>query len=135
MSRLSPDGGQIAWGPDSHEIAVAPIDLQSDSPRVGPRRLRIRDKTNETIHVDWSPDSEFLSISRGPESEGDLSKPGTFHSACEIVGVYAKDWNILAVSAKREGVLDLNSAGDSDYAMLTTNGLSNKESAWFAPKK
>jgi hypothetical protein len=97
--------------------------------------VQIKDEKQKIYHVDWSPDGEFLSISRGPESEGDLSKPGTFHSACEIVGVYAKDWNILAVSAKREGVLDLNSAGDSDYAMLTTNGLSNKESAWFAPKK
>jgi hypothetical protein len=83
--------------------------------------------------VDWSPDSAYLSISRGPEGEGDLSKPGTFQAACEIVGIYAKDWNIIAVSAKRDGVLDLNSASDADYAKLTTNGNSNKESDWFLP--
>jgi hypothetical protein len=132
---LSPDGKQIAWGPGDHMIAAAPIDLESGHPKVGPWRVQIKDEKQKIYHVDWSPDSEFLSISRGPESDGDLSKTGTFHSACEIVGVYAKDWNILAVSAKRDGVLDLNSAADSDYAMLTTNGLSNKESAWFAPKK
>src|SRR5205823_6500672 len=53
---LSPDGKQIAWGSGDHEIDVAPIDLDSDSPVVGSRRLRIQDKTNETYHVDWSPD-------------------------------------------------------------------------------
>jgi Tol biopolymer transport system component len=132
---VSPDGKQIAWGPGDHEIAAAPIDLDSDQPKVGPRRIQVKDDINKIYHVDWSPDSQFLSISRGPEGEGDLSKPGTFHAACEIVGIYAKDWNLIAVSAKRDGVLDLNKATDSDYAMLTTNGLSNKESAWFAPKK
>lgn len=132
---VSPDGKQIAWGPGDHEIAAAPIDLESDHPKVGPWRVQIKDAKQKIYHVDWSPDSAFLSISRGPESEGDLTKAGTFHAACEIVGIYAKDWNILAVSAKRDGVLDLNSASDSDYAMLTTNGLSNKESDWFVPKK
>jgi hypothetical protein len=132
---LSPDGKQIAWGPGDHMIAAAPIDFDAERPKVGAWRVQIKDEKQKIYHVDWSPDSEFLSISRGPESDGDLSKPGTFHAACEIVGIYAKDWNILAVSAKRDGVLDLNSAADSDYAMLTTNGLSNKESAWFAPKK
>ena len=98
---------------------------------VGPRRLRIQDKTNETYHVDWSPDSRFLSLSRGPASKGDPTKPGTFQSACEIVGVYAPGWDLCAVSAEREGVLDLNQATEADFSMLTTNGLSNKESAWF----
>ena len=32
---LSPDGKQIAWGPGDHEIATAPIDLDSDDPSVG----------------------------------------------------------------------------------------------------
>jgi Tol biopolymer transport system component len=132
---LSPDGKHIAWGPGDHEIAAAPLDLDSPNPKIGPPIVQIKDAKQKIYHVDWSPDSQFLSISRGPESDGDLSKPGTFKAACEIVGIFAKDWNILAVSAKRHGVLDLNSATDSDYAMLTTNGLSNKESAWFMPKK
>ena len=128
---VSPDGKQIAWGSGDHEIVAAPIDLDSDSPAVGRWRLRIRDKTNETYHVDWSPDSRFLSLSRGPASKGDPSKPGTFQSACEFVGVYARGWNLCAVSAEREGILDLNHATDEDFTMLTTDGFSNKESAWL----
>ena len=132
---LSPDGKQIAWGSGDHEIVAAPIDLDSDSPTVGHWRLRIQDKTNETYHVDWSPDSRFLSLSRGPASKGDPAKPGTFQAACEIVGVYAPGWNLCAVPAEREGVVDLNHSPDADFVMLTTNGFSNKESAWFLPPR
>jgi hypothetical protein len=132
---VSPDGRQIAWGPGDHEIAVAPIDLDSDSPSVGTRRLRIKDETNETYHVDWSPDSLFLSLSRGPASKGDPTKVGTFQAACEVVGVYAPGWDLCVVSAERDGVLDLNHATTADFLMLTTNGCSNKESAWLRPKR
>jgi Tol biopolymer transport system component len=132
---LSPDGKQIAWGAGDHEIAAAPIDLDADQPGVGTWRIRIKDQTNEIYHVDWSPDSRFLSFSRGPASKGDPNKRGTFQAACEIVGVYAPDWNLCAVSAERDGVLDLNGAGDSERSMLTTNGMSNKESAWFRASK
>jgi hypothetical protein len=45
--------------------------------------------------------------------------------------VYAPGWDLCAVSAEREGILDLNQATAADFTMLTTNGLSNKESAWF----
>lgn len=130
---LSPDGKQIAWGSGDHDIDAAPIDLDSDQPSVGKWRVRIHDATNKIYHVDWSPDSRFLCISRGPDGEGDLSKPGTFQSACEIVGVYATGWNLAAVSAERDGDLDLNKATESDFAMLTSNGCSNKEPAWFWP--
>jgi hypothetical protein len=132
---ISPDGKQLAWGSGDHEIVAAPIDLDSDSPKVGHWRLRIRDKTNETYHVDWSPDSRFLSLSRGIASKGDPTKSGTFQAACEIVGVYAPGWNLCAVPADREGVVDLNHASDADFFMLTTNGFSNKESAWFRPAR
>jgi hypothetical protein len=130
---LSPDGKQIAWGSGDHEVVLAPIDLDSDAPTVGQWRLRIQDKTNETYHVDWSPDSRTVSLSRGPASKGDPTKPGTFLSACEIVGVYAAGWNLCAVSAERTGVVDLNQ--DSNILMLTKDGMSNKESAWFLPGK
>jgi hypothetical protein len=132
---LSPDGKQISWGAGDHEIATAPIDLNAEQPAVGPWRIRIKDEIKEIYHVDWSPDSRFLSFSRGPASKGDPNKPGTFQAACEIVGVYAPDWNLCAVSAERDGVLDLNTAAESDYSMLTTNGMSNKESAWFRAGK
>lgn len=130
---LSPDGKQIAWGPGDHEIATAPINLEASEPSVGARQLRVKDEKNKIYHVDWSPDSRFLSISRGPEGEGDLSKPGTFKSACEIVGVHAAGWNIIAVSAQREGVLDLE-ASNAEFANLTRNGCSNKESTWILSK-
>jgi len=128
---LSPDGKQIAWGAGDHEIAVAPINLDAEQPSVGDWRLRLKDETNKIYHVDWSPDSRFLSFSRGPDGEGDLTKPGTFQAACEIVGVHAAGWNLCAVSAQREGALDLNNPAETDFLVLTTNGNSNKEPAWF----
>ncbi|MBI3878451.1 MAG: PD40 domain-containing protein [Verrucomicrobia bacterium] len=133
---FSPDGKQIAWGPGDHEIAAAPINLDSDSPSVGERRVRItEDKANKIYHVDWSPDSRFLCISHGPDGKGDPTRTGSFQGACEMVGVVAPGWNLLAVSAERDGVLDLTHATDADFTMLTTNGLSNKESSWFLPKQ
>src|SRR5436190_8666221 len=133
---ISPDSKQIAWGAGDHEIAAASLDLDSDQPAISfPWRLRIKDPTNEIYHVDWSPDSRFLSFSRGPASKGDPNKPGTFPAACEIVGVFAAGWNLCAVSAERDGILDLNNCANSDSFMLTTNGASNKESAWFRPKR
>ena len=131
---LSPDGRQIAWGASDNEIVAAPINWDANAPSVGPWRLRIKDAKNKIYHVDWSPDGRFLSLSRGPDGEGDLSKPGTFQAACEIVGVHAAGWNLCAVAADRDGVLDLNNATETGFLMLTTNGFSNKESAWFRPQ-
>jgi len=131
--RFSPDGKQVAWGSTDNDIAAGPIDTDSAEPKVGEWRVRIKDARNKIYHVRWSPDGRFLSFSRGPDGEGDLSKPGTFQAACEIMGVYAKDWNIGAVSAERAGTIDLNQTTDEDFTMLTTNGLSNKESVWFLP--
>ena len=78
--------------------------------------------------MDWSPDSRFLSLSRGPASKGDPSKPGTFQAACEIVGVYAPGWNLCAVSAERDGVVDLNHAErrrlrDADDEWIQQQGI------------
>jgi TolB protein len=129
---LSPDGTQIAWGAGDHEIAVAPLDLDADEPRVGEWRLRIKAEKDEIYHVDWSPDNRYLVFSRGLASKGDPNKPGTFMSACEIVGVYAAGWNLCAVPADRRGILDLDRAGEADFHTLTTNGSSNKEPEWFA---
>ncbi len=128
---FSPDGKQVAWGASDNEIAAAPIDTESDEPAVGPWRLHVKDAKNKIYHVDWSPDSRFLSISRGPDGEGDIKKVGTFEAACEIMGVYAPGWNLIAVPADKDGTIDLNTASDADYSKLTTNGASNKESAWF----
>jgi Tol biopolymer transport system component len=131
---LSHDGKQIAWGADDHEIALAPIDLDSDKPAVGKWRLVVKDPTNDTYHVDWSPDNKYISLSRGPATRGDPTKLGTFQAACEIVGVYAPGWNICAVPAERSGVLELDKLTGAELTFVTTNGLSNKESAWFSAK-
>ena len=132
---LSPDGKQIAWGAGDHELAAAPINLEAETPAVGEWRVRVKDETNKIYHVDWSPDSRFLSFSRGPEGEGDLSKRGTFQAACEIVGVHAAGWNICAVSAEGQGIVNLNDPACTNFCELTTNGLSNKEPAWFRQKR
>jgi Tol biopolymer transport system component len=133
---LSPDGRQIAWGAGDNDLAAAPIDLDSSDPKVGPWRLRIHDEKNKIYHADWSPDSRWLSFSRGPDGEGDPTKTGTFSGACEMVGVYAPGWNIMVVSAERDGVLDFNRLTEAEFATLTSNGCSNKESAWFrSPRK
>lgn len=132
---LSPDGKQIAWGAGDNEIAAAPINLDAERPSVGEWTLHIKDQTNKIYHVDWSPDSRFLSFSRGPNGEGDLTKPGTFQAACEIVGVHAAGWNICVVPADRQGTLDLNDPSETDFLMLTTDGRSNKEPAWFRARR
>ena len=85
--------------------------------------------------MDWSPDGRFLSFSRGPDGEGDLTKPGTFQAACEIVGVYAGGWNLCVAPADRRGSLDLNDPSEKDFCMVTTNGCCNKEPAWFLPRR
>jgi Tol biopolymer transport system component len=101
---------------------------------VGKWRLQIQDKTNETYHVDWSPDSRYLAFSRGPASKGDPNKKGTFQAACEIVGVYAPGWNTFVVSADKSGILDLQTATGSDVVQITSDGASNKEPDWM-PRK
>lgn len=133
---LSPDGRHIAWGAGDHELAIAPIDLDAETPAVGPRQLTIKDARLKIYHIDWSPDGRFVAFSRGPKGEGDLSKPGTFQAACEIVGVHAAGWDICVASAEGSGVLDLNAAGAATaFVQLTAKGASNKEPAWFWPSR
>jgi Tol biopolymer transport system component len=127
---ISPDGKHVAWGSSDHDLDTATLDTDSENPTVGPWQLRLHDENNKIYHIAWSPDGRYVCFSRGPDGEGDLTKAGTFTAACEIIGVYAKGWNLFAASAEpRE--LDLNKAGDADVVQLTTNGLSNKEPCWF----
>jgi hypothetical protein len=131
---FSPDGKHIAWGSEDHELDTAPIDTDAENPSVGPREVRIRDKKNKIYHIAWSPDGRFVSFSRGPDGEGDLKKAGTFQAACEIIGVYATDWDIYAVSAEQPGVIDLEKPDNGAVVKLTATGDSNKEPFWFAAK-
>ena len=131
---ISPDGKQLAWGSSDHDIIAAPLDTDASDPKVGEWRVQVNDAKNHIYHVDWSPDSRFLSLSRGPEGHGDAAKAGTFQSACEIVGVYATGWDLFAISAEQAGKVDLSKPDDSKWTAITTDGNSNKESAWFRPR-
>ena len=126
---LNADGNRIAWGEDDHTVVVAELDLTNPSPKVGKRLLEIRDGINKVYHIDWSPSGRFVSVSRGPKSNGDLSKPGTHEAACEMVGIYAKGWDIVAIPTQGQSHVDLGK-GHGRYRMVTTDGNSNKESDW-----
>ena len=71
-----------------------------------------------------------MAFSRGPSGRGDASKPGSFESANEIIGVYGAGWNICVVNARKQGVLDLSKATAADFVKITTNGASNKQPEW-----
>ena len=80
-------------------------------------------------------DGQFLAFSRGPDSGGDPTKPGTHMAASEVHGVYAPGWNIAAVKVDRVENIRLSEATEADFCYLTTNGFSNKEPAWFRPHR
>jgi Tol biopolymer transport system component len=130
---ISTDGQHVAWGSDDHEINTALLDTDAATPSVGKWQLRIKDAKNKLYHITWSPDGRYVAFSRGPDGEGDLTKFGTFQAACEIIGVYATNWNIYAAPADQDRVIDLNQATPADFLQLTTSGTSNKEPAWFRP--
>ncbi|MBT5064039.1 MAG: hypothetical protein HOM65_16525, partial [Verrucomicrobia bacterium] len=55
----------------------------------------------------------------------------THQSACEIVGVYAKDWNLITVPLDQGPEIDLSKASADQFHQITQDGSSNKESDWF----
>jgi len=84
----------------------------------------------------WTvPDSRFLSSVAGRPAKGIRTRPARSRPPAKLLGFYAPGWDLCAVSAERDGVIDLNSPTNTDCLMLTTNGASNKEPAWFRAKK
>ncbi|MFM1560624.1 MAG: TolB family protein [Roseibacillus sp.] len=133
---LSPDGKKIAWGETDHKITVAELKMEDEKPKVGRRLLEIVHPKDKIYHVDWAPDSVHLSFSRGVPSKGDLTKRGTHEAACEMVGIYAKGWDIFVVAMPEDNgggmkTIDLTTAGPESFANVTGNGLSNKEPTWL----
>ncbi|MEC9132227.1 MAG: hypothetical protein VYE02_12635 [Verrucomicrobiota bacterium] len=132
---FSPDGTKVAWGPGDHEIAIGRIDWKANPPKVAEKLLSVKDAVHKIYHVDWAPDGRFLSISRGLSSDGDPSKPGTHQAACEMVGIYAEDWNIIAVATDASKTIDLAKEENGLWTTLTRDGRSYKESDWFTPSR
>lgn len=130
---LSPDGSRIAWGPGDHELRVAELDLNAKTPKVGKTLFAVKDASNKIYHIDFSPDGNFISFSRGPNGKGDITKPGTHEAACEMVGVFARDWDLVVTSAAPRATLDLNGDRDEEFQTITSGGASNKESDWWRP--
>lgn len=128
-----PASNSIAWGEDDQTVVLADLKFDADGkPSLGDEKLRIltSDKSRKVYHVDWSPDGKFVSVSSGPDGEGDSTKPFTHQSACEIVGVFAKDWDIYAVPVNADGgTVDL-AANKGGFLKVTQNGASYKESDW-----
>ncbi|MCD6303413.1 MAG: PD40 domain-containing protein [Planctomycetes bacterium] len=132
---FSPDGKYLAWGHSDHEIRIAPVRWGA-SPSLGEPIMKIVDKSNKIYHVDWSPDGKWVSISRGPKSGGDISKPGTFRGAAEIVGVYAAHWNIFIVRVRKGAVVNLlQPSKDTEWLEVTHDGNSYKESDWIPARQ
>ena len=127
-----PKENRIAWGEDDQTVVLAELKFDAvGKPGLGAEQLRVftSDKARKVYHVDWSPDGKFVSVSSGPDGEGDLTKPSTHQSACEIVGVFANGWDIYAVPTDAGEKVDL-AAPDGKYFNVTGDGSSNKESDW-----
>jgi len=131
---FSPCGKFIAWGPNDHHIRVVDFNWDGDQPSLGKTRFEVSDKKHYIYHVAWSPDGKFLTLSVGEPSNGDPDKPGTHTGACPIVGVFADNWNIVAVSFEPDGKTDLVNPPPGKVLQLTTNGKSYKESTWLPAK-
>lgn len=133
---LSPDGRKIAWGESDHKIVVAELNVEDSVPKVGRRLLEIMHPKDKIYHSDWAPDSTHLAFSRGVPSKGDITKRGTHEAACEMVGIYAKGWDIFVVAVPADDggkhkTIDLSKDNPSAYLNVTANGLSNKEPSWL----
>ncbi len=126
---LNSDGRHIGWGEDDHTVVIAEVDLSANEPAVGKRLLEIHDAKNKVYHIDWSPDGRFVSVSRGPDGKGDITMPGTYEAACEMVGVHADGWDIVAIPVQGQTKVDL-SEGVGRFWKVTDDGNSNKESSW-----
>jgi dipeptidyl aminopeptidase/acylaminoacyl peptidase len=130
---LSPSGKHIAWGESDYDIIVAELDITAETPAIGNRLLNIHDSQNKIYHVDFAPDGQSVSFSRGPDGKGDLTKPGTHQAACEMVGIYASGWDIFQVPLDAAPTVDFDGETGSKAIRWTTTGESNKESDWIAP--
>jgi Tol biopolymer transport system component len=116
------DGKQISWGHGDCAVGVADLDLSGSTPKAtNVRNAMLSKQPVETYHVDWSPDGKYIAFSYGPR----LVKKNLKGLVAEFPGVEAPDWNICVV----------DTAHKDRWAMLTTDGKSNKEPDWVFVKE
>lgn len=113
---VSPDGKKVAWGASDWDLFVGDLDFSGPRPRVvNSRPVVTSAKPIKIYHIDWSPDGRYVTFSRGPEKPKSLKD-----LAPEMVGIIAEGWNICVADATRK----------NRWAILTTDGKSNKEPDW-----
>jgi len=105
---ISLDGKRITWGETDWDLCVADIDLTGDEPRISNVQKIVQClRSAKVYHVDFSPDSRYITFSFGPSSGG------------QQVGGLARGWNIC--------VTDLS----GKWVKITTDGYHNKEPDWI----
>jgi Tol biopolymer transport system component len=105
---ISLDGKRMTWGETDWDLCVGDIDLTGDEPRVSNVTKIVKCLRSAKIyHVDFSPDSKYITFSFGPSSGG------------QQVGGRARGWNIC--------VTDLS----GKWVKITTDGSHNKEPDWI----
>ena len=105
---ISLDGKRMTWGETDWDLCAADIDLTGDEPRISNVTKIVKCLRSAKIyHVDFSPDSRYITFSFGPSSGG------------QQVGGRARGWNIC--------VTDLS----GKWVKITTDGYHNKEPDWI----
>jgi Tol biopolymer transport system component len=114
---VSPDGKKIAWGRTDWELSVGDLHLTLPEPKVTNQRdVIISEEPIKIYHIDWSPDGELFTFSRGPNKK-------SLGLAPEIVGVKAEGWNICVADATGK------------WVAVTKDGKGNKEPDWVPVKE
>jgi Tol biopolymer transport system component len=114
---VSPDGKKVCWGHGDFCAGVAELDFSGPSPRAINRRDVVESKNPiETYHITWSPDSRYLTFTRGPKFKGRNLK-GLLP---EFPGVEAPGWNVCVAEATQR----------NRWAAITQDGKSCKQPSW-----
>jgi len=111
---ISPDGKRITWGRSDWHLSVGELDFSGPVPKViNARDVVVSKKPIKVYHSDWSPDGRYIAYSRGPVNKH-------LGVVDEMVGVYAKGWDICVADASKT----------NRCLTITADGLSNKEPDW-----
>lgn len=101
------NGTKVTWGETDWDLCVADIDFSGSEPRIYNVHKIVQCLHSAKIyHVDFSPDSKYITFSFGPSTGG------------QQVGGKARGWNIC--------VTDLS----GKWVKITTDGNHNKEPDW-----